>query len=57
MSVIPPAIKAAITNFGDAAQQYAFKGAAHPEDVPAIVHQYENARQNLERAIEKAISK
>ena len=52
---IPASIKSAITRFDTAAQQMAFQGAADPDDRVAIVHQYQTARINLERAIERAI--
>lgn len=47
------AISAAIDKFDQAAQAYAFKGAAHPEDQPAIQHQYNKARAALEALIER----
>ena len=46
-------IKAAITRFDNAAQAYAFKGAADPEDHPAIEHQYEAAKASLVSLIER----
>lgn len=46
-------IKAAITRFDNAAQAYAFKGSAHPEDWPAIEHQYEAAKSSLISLIER----
>lgn len=55
MSVLPPHILTAIERFSVAAQEYAFKGSASPDMRAAIVHQYEQAKTNLERAIEKAI--
>ena len=47
------AIRAAINKFDAAAQELAFKGSAHPDDQPAIVHQYEKARAALETLIER----
>ena len=50
---LPPSIATAITRFDIAAQNYA---ADHPDDPrqrTAIIHQYQTARENLERAIEK----
>lgn len=46
-------IKAAITRFDNAAQAFAFKGAAHPDDWSAIEHQYEAAKANLVSIIER----
>lgn len=57
MSTLPAYIAGAITRFDNAAQSYAFIGAADPEDRSAIQHQYDTARERLERAITKAISK
>lgn len=54
---LPVHIYGAITRFDGAAQALAFKGAAHPEDQPVIQQQYDEARQRLIRAIEKAINK
>lgn len=50
-TTIPAPIKAAITRFDVAAQDYAFKGAAHPDDHHAIDARYKKARENLERLI------
>lgn len=54
---ISNAVKAAITRFDKAAQAAAFIGAEHPDDRGPVQHQYERARDLLERAIEREISK
>lgn len=48
---LPPHIVAALLRFDKAAQQY----GSMPGNT-AAQHQYQTARENLERAIEKAIS-
>lgn len=57
MSVLSPTIRAAISRFDKAAQEYAFLGEAEPAQRTAIKHQHENARLRLEREIERAIGK
>lgn len=47
----PPAIKAKITEFGKAMQDYAFCGAAPLDDQEDIVEAAQIARYNLERAV------
>ena len=49
------AIKAAITRFDNAAQEYAFRGAAHPEDRSEIKEEYVRARESLERMIARLV--
>lgn len=53
----PAWIKALITQFEDAAQAFAFKGAAHPDDHDRIVEAAQVARYNLEQAIACCIGK
>lgn len=48
-------IRGAITRFAGAAQDHAFKGAAHPQDHAAIDEKYASTREALERLIQKAI--
>ena len=48
---LPPAIKAKITCYGNAAQEYAFHGAQPPEDHEGILNDFKVARYNLERTI------
>lgn len=48
---LPPQITAALLRFDKAAQDY----GAQPQNLAAL-HQYETAREKLERAIEKAIN-
>lgn len=50
------AIKSAITQFDNAAQEYAFRGAYHPDDRPAIEERYLRARQRLEQRIAAAVT-
>ena len=38
---------AIVRAFDEAAQSYAFKGAAHPDDWDAITARYQSARQRL----------
>ena len=51
----PSNIKAAISRFEQAAQDYAFKGSAHPDDWDYIERKYERTRANLEAVIAKAV--
>lgn len=48
---LPPTIKAKITRYGNAAQEYAFTGAQPPENREAIQNDFKIARYNLERTI------
>jgi hypothetical protein len=48
-------IRALISRFDEAAQAYAFKGAAHPEDQDEIERAYIVTRRALEDGIGKAI--
>lgn len=47
-------IRDLITEFDNAAQEYAFRGAARPDDEDIITASYINARRKLEDAIGKA---
>lgn len=49
-------IKAAITRFDNAAQNYAFKGSAHPDEWQDIENTYIKARERLERLIAETIA-
>ena len=58
MSVLPHSIVSAIARFDSAAQSLGvMKDGTQPDNWYTIVHQHENARLRLERAIEKAIGK
>lgn len=58
MTVLPSSITAAITRFDAAAQAVGvMRDGAQPDNHWAIQHQYDEARQRLERAIEKVITK
>lgn len=46
-------IRAAITRFDKAAQDYAFKGSHHPDIHSLIDQEYTLARESLERMIER----
>lgn len=46
-------IRAAITRFDKAAQDYAFKGSHHPDTHSLIEQEYALARESLERMIER----
>lgn len=46
-------IKAAITRFDKAAQDFAFLGSQHPEHHQMIRQEYHLARESLERMIER----
>lgn len=48
-----PSIKAAITRFDKAAQDFAFLGSAHPDEHLTIRQEYHLARESLERMIER----
>lgn len=48
---LPPSIKGKITSALKAAQDYAFLGAAPPEDHDAVVENLQVARYDLERTI------
>lgn len=52
-----PAISAAINRFDFAAQEFAFKGAAHPDDRDAIEDLYNLRRDQLISTIERAMTK
>lgn len=54
---LPPPIKAKITQFDQACQEYAFMGSQPPEDHEAIVHDYLQARYNLERTIKTLLER
>ena len=51
----PPmaSIRAAITLFDRAAQDYAFMDAYHPDDRPGIEQEYRDQRAQLERLIQR----
>ena len=49
---LPPQILSALLRFDKAAQQFGMR-----TDNAAARHQYETARENLERAIEKALNR
>lgn len=49
------AIRSAITQFDNAAQEYAFLGAAHPEDRDDIETVYILKRKRLEDLIQKHV--
>ena len=58
MTTLPTTIASAITRFDTAAQAVGvMRDGAQPANNYSITHQYEEARQRLERAIAKAISK
>ena len=46
-------IRAAISRFDKAAQDYAFIGSQDPIERPLIEHEYKKSREDLERFIEK----
>lgn len=48
---LPAPIKAMITRYGNAAQEYAFHGSQPPENHAAIIDDFKIARYNLERTI------
>jgi len=49
---LPSAIKGKVTQFANAAMDYAMVGAAHPMDVRAIEEYYHESRYELERTIQ-----
>lgn len=59
MSLLPPHIKAAITRFDEATRRYGaeLEAPSQSDDHWWIYNQHERARESLERAIEKAISR
>lgn len=54
---LPRSIKAKITEFGNAAAEYAFIGAAHPGDYETIEDNAQIARYDLERTIETVLER
>lgn len=48
-------IKAAITRFDNAAQEYAFKGSFHPDDREIAEQRYAVTREMLEKMIERML--
>lgn len=53
----PASIKAKMTELEKAAMAYAWRGAAHPEDVDALEENVQIARYNLEKAVRSYVTK
>jgi len=54
---VPPQITRAVNRLENAAQNYAFKGAAHPDDWAAITQSYEDARATLFATITRSLKR
>ena len=54
---LPPSVRGKVTQFAEAAMDYAMIGAAHPLDMGGIEEQYHNCRYELERTIKTLLDR